>query len=404
MMPRLTRISVCSAGALLPLLIRSGLVAAATTETSAMSQNPQHVFQRVVDDAVAQGEMGLQIAVYKDGKCVADVWGGVADKSTGRPVERNTLFNVFLGKTWTCVATHVQAERGLLDLDRPVASYWPEFAANGKEKVTAQHILSHRSGVALMPEGVTPERLADYDWMIKQLEGMKPLFEPGTQNAYEPYTQGWLLAEIIRRTDPQHRRFCTFFDEEICKPLGIEDMGFSVPKEKLSHAASHYNAAPFPMKNPNSLYMRAMPASIALEPRIFGLPVIRTACLPGVGAITSASSHARFWAMLAGGGELDGVRLLSEKRVRSFLIPQPDSDKPDPIVGIVFQNSNAGLRLAGTPGVVGSSPHILAGSGAGNNIAWADLDNRLAVAIGHTDYGSTYHPFLANALHQTFKL
>jgi len=404
MKPHLTRRAVCGAGAaaLLPLLAQSGPLAA---ENKGDAMSHQDVFQRAVDDAVAAGETGLQVAVYKDGKCVADVWGGVADKSTGRPVTRDTLFNVFMGKQWACVALNMQAERGFVDLDKPIATYWPEFAVNGKEKATVRQILTHRTGVVFMPEGITPERMADYDWMIKQLEVMKPLHEPGTQIAYHAYTQGWLVAEVIHRTDPKRRDFCTFFQEEICKPLGITDMGFGAPKEKVGRIAKHINATPLPKMAAESLYMRAMPEQVMLEPAIFGLPVMQTACIPGIGAMTAASSHVRFWAMLAGGGELDGVRMLSEKRVRSFLVLEPGSDKPDQIIGIPLYNSQAGLVLPGGAGrVLVSSPHMLSGNGAGNNIAWADLDNRLAVTIGHTDYGSTYQPFLEKALRQTFKI
>ena len=118
---------------------------------------------------------------------------------------------------------HIQAERGLVEYDQPIAHYWPEFGAQGKDQTTVRDGLSHRAGIPQMPVDATPERMANYNWMVDQLARMKPWFEPGTTNAYHCYTFGWIVAEIVRRTDPKGRSFGAFVQEEICAPLGIDD-------------------------------------------------------------------------------------------------------------------------------------------------------------------------------------
>src|SRR5262249_44855382 len=205
----------------MPVLREAGLLA---QENGRHRVDPQEVFKRAVDEAIAEGEVGLQFAVYKEGRLVVDVLGGVADKTTGRKVDKNTLFNVFsVTKGVTATALHIQAERGLVAYDAPIAKYWPEFAAHGKGKATVRDGLTHRTGIPSMPEGVTPEQMADYEFMVKAVANLKPIFEPGTTNAYHSYTWGWIIAEVVRRTDPKKREFRQFVIDEISKPLGIKD-------------------------------------------------------------------------------------------------------------------------------------------------------------------------------------
>ena len=138
-----------SAAAVMQLLQEAGLLAQGNVGSKA---DPQEVFKRAVDAAISEGEVGLQFAVYKNGKLVVDVLGGVADKTTGRKVDKDTLFNVFsVTKAVTATALHIQAERGLVSYDAPIARYWPEFAAHGKGKATVRDGLTHRTGIPAMP-------------------------------------------------------------------------------------------------------------------------------------------------------------------------------------------------------------------------------------------------------------
>ena len=134
------------------------------------------LFQQAIDTAIRDhGEVGLQVAVYHENNLVVDAWGGIADETTGRTVDGDTLFPVFsVVKAVTATALHIQAERGLIAYDQPIARYWPEFAAHGKEHATIRDALSHRLGIPQMPEGVTPALMSDYEWMVDQLAKMKP--------------------------------------------------------------------------------------------------------------------------------------------------------------------------------------------------------------------------------------
>ena len=130
--------------------------------------NLNEIFAQAVDSSIRKhGEVGLHVAIYQDGELVVDTWGGIADPTTGRKVDGDTLFPVFsVTKAVTATALHIQAERGLVEYNKPIAYYWPEFAAHGKDKATVTDALSHRSGIPQMPEGVTPELMADYHWMV----------------------------------------------------------------------------------------------------------------------------------------------------------------------------------------------------------------------------------------------
>jgi CubicO group peptidase (beta-lactamase class C family) len=386
-----------SAAAVMQLLQEAGLLAQGNVGSKA---DPQEVFKRAVDAAISEGEVGLQFAVYKNGKLVVDVLGGVADKTTGRKVDKDTLFNVFsVTKAVTATALHIQAERGLVSYDAPIARYWPEFAAHGKGKATVRDGLTHRTGIPAMPEGVTPEQMADYDWMVKAVANLKPVFEPGTTNAYHSYTWGWIVAEVVRRTDPKKRDFRQFVMDEITKPLGIKDLWLGIPAEAEPRVARMENDQTS-VADQSTLRGRSMPIQVAGTQAVFGRLAVRRACIPGAGGIFNAPSCARLWAMLANEGQLDGARLLSAERVRACLTPRPDTDKVDVGRGTITRVGIGGYWLM-ADGVVGQG-RILCHPGLGNSVGWADLDNRLAVAVCHNRHGLAFAKPLAAAMGQAF--
>ena len=349
----------------------------------------QGILDRRLSELVESGiEIGAQVCVYKDGKQIADCSAGLADRDTGRRVDGDTLFNVFsVSKAVAATAVHIQADRGLIEYDAPIARYWPEFGANGKEKATIRHALTHRSGVPQMPEGVTPEQMCDWDWMTGQIAAARPIAEPGTKALYQAMTFGWLVGEVVRRTDPKGRPFNQFIREEIALPLGAPDLWFGVPDSELGRVAPMYDYRPTsdPATRP-ALSLAAMPPQVDLVPAVFERPDVRAAVVAAVGGVFSARSEARFWAMLAGGGQLDGVRLLSEPLARSLNTPRPHSEEPDVVMyGIPLPLSIGGYWLgANRPAVwaVGS-PTSICHPGAGGSLGWADQENDVAVAICH---------------------
>lgn len=348
------------------------------------------IVQDAVQTALGRGEIGVQVAAYVNGELVADVWGGLADKATVRKVDGDTLFPVFsVTKAVTATALHIQAERGLIDYEQPISRYWPEFGARGKDKATIRDALTHRAGIPLMPSGVTPEQMCDWEWMVDQLARMEPVFEPATTSAYHSYTFGWIIAECVRRTDPKERPFSRFVREEICAPLGIDNLFLGIPDGVEPRIAQLTNLPP-PAPGtppPGPLRMGAIPLQVGVVEEVFGRPDVRRACIPGAGGIMNARSEARFFAMLANGGQLGGVRLLSEERVRSFSTPRRNPDEVDRVLARVLNLGISGFHLGGqsppAPPVIGSNPHTISHPGAGGSIGWADPDARLAVAICH---------------------
>ena len=312
-----------------------------------------------------------------------------SDETAGKKVDGDTVFPVFsVIKAVTAVAAHIQAERGLLDYYEPMARYWPEFGAHGKDKGTLYDALTHRLGVPLMPLGVTPELMCDWDWMVQQIADMRPMFEPGTKSAYMAYTFGWVVGELVCRTDPKARPFGAFIQEEICQPLGIDSLWAGVLDEFHSRIARLTNVPPVPPGAPglapDSIRPLGIPPQVATTQEVYERADVRRACLPGGGGFMNARSEARFWAMLANGGQLDGVRILSEDLVRTFNIRRPPCDY-DPYYGVPHLGSIGGFHLIRSHGMgpAGNNPHTFGHTGAGGAVGWADPDAHLAVAINH---------------------
>jgi CubicO group peptidase (beta-lactamase class C family) len=343
--------------------------------------------QETLDRLVAEGrEIGIQIAAWLGEEPIVDCWSGIADPATGRRVDGDTLFNVYsVTKAVTATCVHIQAERGLIDYDAPIARYWPEFARAGKARVTVRDVLSHISGVLRMPAEVTPELMCDWDWMCARIAGMPPVYPPGSRSSYQSMTFGWLLGEIVRRTDPLHRPFGRFVQEELAEPIGATDLWLGIP-DAVEPRVAKLDAAAVYVAPDGNISREATPIQVDLMPDPFERPAVRRACIPAVGGIFNARSEARFWAMLANGGTLGGVRLLSEERVRSFAGPRPFFNDADPVFfGMVVPIAWSGFWLGGDlpPVSAPRNPRALCHPGMGGSIGWADPDSGLAVAFCH---------------------
>jgi CubicO group peptidase (beta-lactamase class C family) len=353
-----------------------------------MGQDANSAVQGLLDRLVADGkEIGVQVAAWLGEEQIVDAWAGVADRATGREVDADTLFNVFsVSKAVTATALHIQAERGLVDYDAPIARYWPEFAAEGKSDVTVRHVLSHESGVYRMPPEVTPELIADWDWVTRRIAEMPPSYRAGSRSSYQSLTFGWLVGEVVRRTDPAHRPFGQFIREEIAEPLGATDLWMGIPDEVEPRIAKLDDSAIVVAPAGNAM-REANPLAVDLMPDPFERPFMRRACIPAVGGIFNACSCGRFWAMLANGGTLGGVRLLSEKLMATLNRPRAHFEEADPVFfGMKVPIAWSGFWLGGgaTPPV--SAPRnmrALCHPGMGGSIGWADPDRKLAVAFCH---------------------
>lgn len=338
-----------------------------------------------IDRALELGENGIQVAAYVGDELVIDSWAGVADVDTGRRVEPDTIFPVFsVTKAITVTALHIQVDRGYLKYTDRVADHWPEYGCNGKETTTIRDALTHRSGAPQMPEGVTTELMCDWEWMVKGVAEMTPAFPPGTQSAYHSIVFGWLIGEIVRRTDPQHRGLGQFIRDEICAPLGIDDLYLGVPDEALDRVAVLTTSVPnVPETDP--LCIASKPVSVPYSPDTYNQRQVTQACLGGAGGVMSARACARFFAMLANRGELDGVRLLSEDLLMSLTEKRENPDQIDAVMaggGKIPVDLTVGGYWKSDM-IAGTGEHFLCHAGMGSSVGWADLDSHVAVAITH---------------------
>ena len=291
-----------------------------------MKPGLQERVQALIDGLVASGdEVGLQVAAYVDGEIVVDAWAGVADDTTGRAVNGDTLFTSWsTTKGFVSTCLHILADRGRVAYDAPIATYWPEFAANGKEGATVRHALTHMAGIPQMPDGATPEMMTDWDAMCAAIAAHAPLWPPGTKPAYHAWSFGWIIGEIVRRVDG--RPIAQFAQEELCGPLGITDFYLGIPDAveprvaPLRQDAQHLAAA----LQPSAFNACVMPPQLATA-EVVNRPDVRRASIPGGGGIMNARAIARLYAMLACHGRLDGVRILSAERVDLIRALQTDA-------------------------------------------------------------------------------
>lgn len=252
-----------------------------------------------------------------------------------------------------------------------------------------------------MPDGITPELMHDWDWMVKQIAEFTPIFLPGTANAYHILVWGWILGEVVVRVDPKHRTFNGFIKEEILQPLRIKDFYLGVPNEKLSQVATLYGGNSFDVVENYNI----SPPSVFPGSTVHNIPIVQQTVDPGAGAITTAPAVARIFALLANGGELNGVRLLSKERVSRLARFREGAHDQDKILTVPVWFGAAGYWLGGEPGksepFVDDHRDIIYSPGAGGSLAFADLRDSIAVAICHNNMDSvaiypemTYTPII----------
>ncbi|MFJ9902717.1 serine hydrolase domain-containing protein [Streptomyces sp. NPDC101152] len=332
------------------------------------------------------GDIGAALCVYRDGRPVVDLWGGQADPDTGRPWTRDTLQLVYSAtKGATATAAHLLAQRGALDLDAPVAEYWPEFAANGKADIPVRWLLSHQAGLVALDQPVPLADALAWHPMVAALAAQRPLWTPGTAHGYHGRTFGWLVGEVIRRVSG--RTPGRFFADEIAAPLGLDffiglppterdrvsrmtyqqpDVDLSkVPLESIPEDLRDLVAA---MSDPNSLSNRAFqltdPADID-----FNSPEVQAAEIPASNGIGTAHGLARMYAALI--GEVDGIRLLTPDTVAAATKEQ--SNGPDQVIMLPSRFGSGYMLPTALMPLTG--PNSFGHPGRGGSLAFADPEH-----------------------------
>ena len=170
-----------------------------------------------------RNELGAACCIYRNGEKVVDLWGGVRNETTGEPWEEETMVLVFSAtKGMTAMVMALAHSRGWLDYEERVCTYWPEFARQGKERITVRHLLAHQAGLFGFDAPVDKSVIADFDRLAEIMADQRPEWEPGMRQAYHAISLGFYEGELLRRVDPQHRSLGQFFQEEIASPLGLE--------------------------------------------------------------------------------------------------------------------------------------------------------------------------------------
>ncbi|HEV7722735.1 MAG TPA: serine hydrolase domain-containing protein [Iamia sp.] len=335
--------------------------------------------QAAFADGFARGEEhGASVFVTLDGRPVVDIWAGVADDD-GTSWQRDTLVNVYsTTKTMAALCVLMLADRGEVDLHAPVATYWPEFAANGKEGVLVSHVMSHTAGVSGFDPAIAPTALYDWDAVCAGLAAQAPWWEPGTASGYHAITQGYLQGEIVRRVTG--RSIGTFFREEVAEPLGA-DFHIGLPASEDGRVA---DLVPPPAAGLDALAAAMASDSIAVR-TLLSCPIDATeprtrawrgAEIPAAGGTGNARSVGRVHSALACGGEIDGVRLLSEAGVERILEEQSHTD--DLVLGLKVRfGMGFGLMNESIP--LSQSPRSFFWGGYGGSLALTDLDRRMTV-------------------------
>ncbi|WP_202517152.1 serine hydrolase domain-containing protein [Streptomyces sp. SID685] len=348
-------------------------------------------FERVRDAFEAnfrtRGELGAAVCVYQDGRKVVDLWGGMADPVTQTPWRHDTIVGMMsVGKGMAALCVLMLADRGQLDLDQPVASYWPEFAQAGKAEITVRTLL--QSKAALLYADAAPDG-SGYDWdtMIHAFEVQAPVWEPGTRGAYHTMSAGFLLGELVRRVDG--RRLETFFDEEVAGPLGA-DYRFGLRNADFPRlariSAPHDQGLVEQMTTPGTDLHRAWrirprPADLRENPS--NDPDYLKARFPSSNGQGNARAVARVFAVLAESGELDGVRLVSRELIDQARTPSWEDVCP--MTG-QFTRYGAGFVLP-DPENLPWPGRALGHPGLGGALGIADPDARLAFAYSPNHLG-----------------
>jgi len=339
------------------------------------------------------GDRGAALAVYRDGRKVVDLWAGTKDVDGTEPWQRGTAQVVRSATKGVAAAVPLLLrQRGELDLDAPMAEYWPEFKARGKERLTVRQVLNHRAGLPVLDRPLTSEQALDPLKGPEAVAAQAPVWEPGTDHGYHALTYGWMLDELVRRVTGVGAG--AWIAREIAGPLGAE-FWLGLPKaEEAAGRAGRVGRveAPEPTgalrarprrsvteayQDPDSLTRRAFAAITPFPDQ--NEPAYRASALPATNGIATADGLARIYAALI--GEVDGVRLFDPATVE--LARAEESAGPDRVL-VVNTRFGLGYMLHGS-----ASPFLGAGSfghpGRGGSLGFADPET--GVALGYVTNG-----------------
>lgn len=342
--------------------------------------------RKVFEGNLASGaDVGASFCATKDGEIIVDLWGGHADGDKTRPWDKDTIVNVYsTTKTMCALTALLVADRGGFDFNDPVAKYWPEFAANGKQDVTIAHLMSHSAGLSGWKEPITGEDLYDWEKATSLLAAQAPFWKPGTQPGYHALTQGYLVGEVIRRVTG--KSVGTVFREEIAEPLGA-DFHIGLPASEDHRVA---DLIPPPVgtaigAGQQTEIQKNMTSNPGIDVLATRTRAWRGAEIPAAGGTGNARSVALVHTILANGGEAQGKRFLSEAGVRKALELQVEGQ--DLVLGVPAR-FGLGFGLGGGA-VPLPSPNAMYWGGYGGSVIIIDMDTRMTYAYAMNKMAGT---------------
>ncbi len=322
------------------------------------------------------GETGASLAITLDGKSVVDIWAGYADAARTQQWKRDTIANVYsTTKGMTAICAHRLVDQGRLDLDAPVAKYWPEFAAAGKERLPVRYLLSHQAGMAAVRQPLAPDAVYDWETMAGALAQQEPWWEPGSKHGYHALTYGWLVGEVIRRLSG--KSVGAFFRDEVAQPFGI-DCQIGLPAAEDVRVAPLTPPPPPPpeqldllmaiLKDPESLLAKSF-INPPILPEAANSREWRGAEIPAANGHTNARALAGVYGILACGGAVNGRRLLSRQSIQHASTEQANG--PDALLPM-HTCFGLGFMLSTPNEKMGPNPRTFGHGGMGGSMAFAD--------------------------------
>ena len=344
-----------------------------------------------------RGELGGACAAYHRGEKVVDIWGGVRDKATGEPWQEDTMVIVYSATKGLAAMTLALAHsRGWLDYEERVSAYWPEFAQQGKGRITVRQLLAHQAGLYALDEPVDRGLVGDLDRLAVVLARQKPAWEPGTRQAYHGITLGFYESELLRRIDPRHRSLGQFFQDEIASPLDLE-VYIRLP-EHISNARLAAMTRPAWSEMlfgfPPRLLVSAMNKRSKISRALRGseLPhdqqhiYARNLEVPSGGAVGTARAIARAYSVFARGGHELGLRPETLALLAAPAVPPAHGFYDECMKGDGIQFSLGFMKS--TPGFSFGGPRSFGSPGAGGALGFADPDAGVGYAYVTNQMGT----------------
>jgi CubicO group peptidase (beta-lactamase class C family) len=342
-------------------------------------------------------ELGGACCAYRAGANVVDLWGGIRNKQTGEPWEQDTMVIVYSAtKGLAAMTLAIAHSRGWLDYEKRVCEYWPEFAQQGKERITVRQLLAHHAGLFAFDEPLDRDLVTDLDRLAIMLARQKPAWEPGSRQAYHGISLGFYEGEVLRRIDPQHRSLGQFFQDEIASPLGL-DVYIRLPETiPVSRLATIARPRPIDMllgfpprllldtMSPRSKIVRALRGSELPhdERHVYA----RNLEVPSGGAVGTAAAIAHAYSVFATGGHRLGLRQETLDLLAAPAIPSAhgfydECMKADGVqFSLGFMKPGSAIKFGGARSF--GSP------GAGGAMGFADPDAGIGYAYVTSQMGT----------------